>query len=291
MQATLKISDFSRLARVPTATLRYYDQLGLLKPAVVDRFTEYRYYTLEQLSRLNRILALKDLGFSLEDIERLVNRDVSVAELRGLLAERQAAETRELQETQARLYRLNARLNEIEQEGVPSPYDIALKEVEPAEIVSTQQQVGHLHEMVYFCDVLHGRLRDWMQQQRVKPLGLPAPKLLNLYHVEEYTETDLDVEAAVMLAPGQVISRAARAAAPFELTVRHLERCTVASAIHQGEMMDIDPMILALVSWIATNGYRMAGPVRELHYIRRANDPEATPLVELQFPIAPQTAD
>ncbi len=69
----LKISDFSKLARVPTATLRYYDVLGLLKPAQVDKFTEYRYYTLDQLPRLNRILALKDLGFSLEDIARLLN--------------------------------------------------------------------------------------------------------------------------------------------------------------------------------------------------------------------------
>lgn len=49
----LKISEFSRLAQVPVPTLRYYDQMGLLKPAQVDRFTEYRYYTVEQLPQLN----------------------------------------------------------------------------------------------------------------------------------------------------------------------------------------------------------------------------------------------
>ncbi len=59
-----KIGDFSKLAQVSDKTLRYYAQLGLLKPVWVDRFSGYRYYTLEQLPRLNRILALKDLGFS-----------------------------------------------------------------------------------------------------------------------------------------------------------------------------------------------------------------------------------
>ncbi|MBM3146155.1 MAG: MerR family transcriptional regulator, partial [Chloroflexi bacterium] len=60
----LKIGDFSKLSRVSVKTLRYYDGIGLLKPLQVDRFTAYRYYSYEQLPRLNRILALKDLGMA-----------------------------------------------------------------------------------------------------------------------------------------------------------------------------------------------------------------------------------
>ncbi len=56
-----KIGDFSRLSQVTVKALRYYDELGLLKPTHVDRFTGYRYYSATQLPRLNRILALKDL--------------------------------------------------------------------------------------------------------------------------------------------------------------------------------------------------------------------------------------
>ena len=59
----LKIGEFSRLAQVSPKTLRLYDERGLLKPAWIDRFSGYRYYTLEQLTHLNRILALKDLGY------------------------------------------------------------------------------------------------------------------------------------------------------------------------------------------------------------------------------------
>ena len=69
----LKIGDFSKLSQVPVKTLRYYDEIGLLKPVQVDRFTSYRYYSFEQLRRLNRILALKDLGLSLEQIEQFGN--------------------------------------------------------------------------------------------------------------------------------------------------------------------------------------------------------------------------
>ena len=64
----IKIGEFSKLVQIPVATLRYYDQVGLLKPVAVDRATGYRYYSASQLPRLHRILALKGLGFSLEQM-------------------------------------------------------------------------------------------------------------------------------------------------------------------------------------------------------------------------------
>jgi len=88
--------------------LRYYDQIGLLKPASVDRFTDYRYYSFEQLPRLNRILALKDLGFSLEQIARLLDEGLSPAQLRGMLRLRQAEIRQQVKEDQERLVRVEA---------------------------------------------------------------------------------------------------------------------------------------------------------------------------------------
>jgi DNA-binding transcriptional MerR regulator len=67
----LKIGEFAWLGQVTVETLRHYDRLGLLKPARLDRFTDYRYYALDQLPRLNRILALKGLGLTLEQIARI----------------------------------------------------------------------------------------------------------------------------------------------------------------------------------------------------------------------------
>ena len=79
-----KIGEFSRLSRVSVRMLRHYDQLGLLTPAQTDRFSGYRYYTADQLPRLNRILALRDLGFSLEQIAGLLSEDLSPEQLLGM---------------------------------------------------------------------------------------------------------------------------------------------------------------------------------------------------------------
>ena len=100
--------------------LRHYDQMGLLKPSQTDEWTGYRYYTIEQLARLHRIIALKGLGFSLEQVADLLNRGETVPalELRGMLKLRQAEITRELQEKQSQLASVETRLQQIEQEGI-----------------------------------------------------------------------------------------------------------------------------------------------------------------------------
>jgi len=70
-RTVLKIGEFARVNQVSIATLRHYEKSGLLKPLELDPDTGYRYYSLDQLPRLNRILALKELGFSLEQIAQL----------------------------------------------------------------------------------------------------------------------------------------------------------------------------------------------------------------------------
>ena len=72
----LRIGDFSRLARVTIKTLHHYDEAGLLRPAHVDAQTGYRYYTATQLETLRRILLLKDLGFTLEEIRELLRAEL-----------------------------------------------------------------------------------------------------------------------------------------------------------------------------------------------------------------------
>ncbi len=275
----LRIGDFSKLAQVAVPTLRYYDQLGLLKPAHVDKFTEYRYYTVEQLPRLNRILALKDLGFSLEQIERLVNENVSVQELRGMLLMRQADAERQVLEEQARLARVAARLREIEEEGKPSQYDIVTKSVAPQWIVSTRQNVAHVDEMGELCWNLHAQLRAWSVEQNLLPLPPPAPQLLNLYYNSEYVETDLDLEAAVLISPPPKTRK--KQDAPY--TVRELQgEKLVASGLHRDEMREIPKLIQALLTWVSVNNYDIVGPAREIHLVDRTAD---APLVEMQVPI------
>ena len=100
-----KIGEFSRLSRVPVKTLRYYDEVGLLKPADVDPLTGYRYYAATQLPRLHRLLALKDLGFTLQEIAALLADDLSAEEMRGMLKAKRLEIEGRAQEERERLAR------------------------------------------------------------------------------------------------------------------------------------------------------------------------------------------
>ena len=124
------IGTVARLAQVSVRTLRYYDEIGLLAPVWVDPDTGYRWYAAEQLHRLHRILALRDLGVRLSEIAVLVDKDLSVDELRGILLLRRAeAHERVIEETE-QLARVEARLRQME-EATMTDYDVIVKRVEP----------------------------------------------------------------------------------------------------------------------------------------------------------------
>ena len=133
----IRIGDFSRLSRVPIKTLRYYDEIGLLTPDKVDNYTGYRYYSHEQSARLNRILALKDLGFSLEQIGRLLDENITSDQMRGMLTLRRAESQSRLEEEAERLVRIEVRLRQIESEDKMSKYDVVIKKIEPVMVAGS----------------------------------------------------------------------------------------------------------------------------------------------------------
>ena len=136
-----KIGEFSKLSQVPAKTLRYYDQLGLFKPAKVDRFTGYRYYSASQLPRLNRILALKDLGLTLEQIGDLLEGDLTPDQIRGILRMKQSEIKQQVAEEQARLARVEQRLKQIEQEEAMPTQEVVIKHVPAQTIASVRDTV------------------------------------------------------------------------------------------------------------------------------------------------------
>ncbi len=264
-----KIGDFSRLSQVSVKALRYYDELGLLKPVQIDPFTGYRYYSADQLGRLNRILVLKDLGFSLEQIGGILDGDLSPAEMRGMLRLRRAELEQQVQEEQARLVRIEARLRQIEQEDTIPAYDVVIKHSERQMVASVRDTVPTYGDM--------GRLfgKIFAQLGQVRPAG----PVLAIYHDGEYREQDADVEAAVPIT----------AALPVQqpVMIRELpEEKTLASVIHQGSYGTLSQAYAALMNWIGANGYRINGPNREI-YLRgpeHGGDP-ASYVTEVQFPI------
>lgn len=126
----IRIGDFSRISQTPVSTLRYYDEVGLLKPVEVDHFTGYRYYTFDQLTRLHRILALKDLGFSLEEIAHLLADDLPARQVHAMLQRKRAELHEQVQDHHEQLERLDAWRKQIEKENTMTAYSIRAARIE-----------------------------------------------------------------------------------------------------------------------------------------------------------------
>ena len=269
----IRIGDFSKLTRVSVKTLRFYDEMGLLVPVEVDPLTGYRSYAVDQLPRLHRILALKDLGFSLDEIGQLLREDLSTEQLRGMLRLRRAEIRQHVQDETERLGRVEAQLSQIEQETMMSNYDVILKKVEALKVASIRTVVPGYAEQAAAWDELEG----YLGARGIRPTG----PCLTLYYDEGYKERDVDLEVcepitADMLPGGSI-------------QVRTLEQVSaMACVVHPGTFATISEAYDALIRWIAANGYRICGPGREL--VLRAparagmqDDPDT--VIEIQFPV------
>src|SRR5215472_9864508 len=164
----LKIGEFAQAGQVSIATLRHYDQHNLLKPSALDPATGYRYYSLDQLPRLNRIVALKDLGFSLQQIAQILEENLPLEQLQGMFKLKQAQIQQVIETEQSRLERIAARLRQIEQEGTMPAYDIRLKQVDPILVATIRAAVSPEDAPRY--ERLYTKLSAYLHQQGVQQL-------------------------------------------------------------------------------------------------------------------------
>lgn len=286
----LKIGDFSRLARVSVKALRFYDEAGFLKPARVDAQSGYRYYSMQQLPRLNRILALKDLGLTLEQIRPLLDRNVGPAELCEALRRKRA----EVQERRDReddlLRRVETRLRLLESEGQKAmSYDVVLKSIEPLPVASVREVVPSIEQMSDRSCALIGALFGFAVEAGASPSGPPFA----VYYNPEYTEQDIDMEMAlpVQLPSGkrlpEVTTEPATSGSPSALRLLP-GTAQAACVIHQGPYSGLSAAYAEGGAWIEANGYRMVGPIREIYLTGPGEG--SIPVTELQFPVEPASA-
>lgn len=267
----LKIGDFSLLSHVTVKTLRFYDEVGLLRPSRIDTASGYRYYSLDLLPRLHRILALKDLGFSLDQIANILDGNVTVDQLRGMLILREAEQCERVQEEQARLTRLRSLLGLIEQEKMMSN-DVVIKEVQAQWIASVRETIPSYQSV----SRLYGEIFSALGT------NIPGGPGVALWHDPEYKERDVDAEAGIYLK--QAIPAQGR------VEVYQLPSAVVASTIHQGAYNRLNEAYDSLLRWVGSNGYRVAGPIREI-YLKNSEscrqDDESC-VTEIQVPVAKQ---
>ncbi len=265
----LKIGEFARISGITTATLRYYDSCGLLKPVSTDQENSYRYYTLEQLPRLNRILTFKDLGFSLEQITQLLNEDIPLDQLRGMFKLKQAETQQLIAAEQARLSRIEVRLRQIEQEKIMSTYNTVLKQVEPLLVASLREIVPSVNDVPHLFDVLHTHMNKYNIQG--------ASSNLVLWHEEGGQKEGVDAEVAEPLTTYIPETE--------QVKVRTLPGATIASTIHHGGYDTIGQAYAALYQWIEDNEYAITEPTRQVHLHYAYNMDPGLYVTELQFPV------
>jgi DNA-binding transcriptional MerR regulator len=252
-----KIGEFSRLSRVSVRMLRHYDQLGLLTPSQTDRFTGYRYYSADQLPRLNRILALRDLGFSLEQIAGMLEDDLSTEQLLGMLKLKRAEVEDQMQLERQKLARLEVRIRQLNESPKHGGYDVIVRDIEP-ELVATYREVAADDDRIQ-------QMFDMVEVYVAQYEGARADKPpLSIYYDDEYRERDVDAEIAVPLKYAIPESESIR--------VRQLPRLpNVACIVHVGDYSAIYQAYNSLLAWIEANDYQMTGPIREV-YLRYGAD-------------------
>ena len=268
----IRIGNFSKLSRVSIKTLRYYDDMDLLKPVHVDEWTGYRYYSFEQLPRLNRILALKDLGFSLAEIGELLDEDVSLEQLRGMLRVRQSEAQQRVKDEQERLERIEARLKQIEMESKMSEYDVVIKKVDPITVACLRETIPSYSRQ----GVLWKALEGYLAMHRVRPSG----PCFTMYLDEEYKESEVD---AMVCEPINVdLTESSRVKVQQMPGVE-----TMACTVHHGPFTTIGEAHNAILKWIEDNGYHVNGPEREIYLnpAKAGSQTDPKTVTEIQYPV------
>jgi len=269
MDGYLKIGEFSRLSQVTVKTLHHYDDLGLLSPAQIDPSTGYRYYQLDQLPRIHRIIALKELGLSLEQIGLLLDEDLSSDRIRGMLRLKKAEIEQQVRETQQKLAMIEFRLHMIDAETNFPVLDVVIKRLEKMRFLSlfieshpspehAQQSMirvanginkaiaaGEIRHTGITIDVFHGELilpfESAELHDRQHEILLGVQETQEAVTVEGIGRLMIRDESAVETAATLMLTRDDSGLEPYEKTT-------------------------LLRRWAVAHGYKPHGLVRYLHH-------------------------
>lgn len=270
MRNLVPIGRFSQLCRLTVKALRHYDEQGLLRPALVDDATGYRYYSLGQVGEGERIRLLRALDMPLEEI-RAVLREPDAAGVRKRLE----AHGRRIEKQIAGYHEALSLLRELLERKEDVMYSVQITQSRETPIVSIREHVS-IPKIGEAFGRAYGELFGYLGQLGVRPAGPP----FLMYHDQEFKEEDADVEFCVP------VER--RLSGKGRIDGRVLPAGDVAVTLHAGAYQQIGGAYKALVEWIQQNGREPAGPPRETYLVgpQQAQDP-ADYRTEISWPVRP----
>lgn len=272
-----KIGEFAQIGRVSGRQLRFYDQLGLLQPLHTDAQTGYRYYSAKQLPRLNRILALKSLGFSLDQVATMIDDEVSPEALRGMLSVKKAQVEHSLADEQAKLRQIESRILQIEQQGRLRDYDVVLRSEAAQTFLSVRHRCPDMDEAI--------RLLQLVVRQGTRQLNAAFRNKLTVVAHSDFEDEELDLEVGFTLT--RPTNRTVRLPSDLEMSLRELEAVdTMATLVRTGPNYQSHLAYGALGVWLEANDCRIDGPCREVFLEMPFADPaKEEAVMEIQFPV------
>ena len=265
----LKIGDFSKLSRVSIRMLRHYDDIGLLKPAEIDQFTGYRYYREDQLFTIGRITALKDMGFSLADIIRMLEVHDDPEKMEAFLAAREKELSELSKETEYKLMLLETARKRLRKEQIMK-YDVTVKTIPERYAATVHMVVPHYED--------EGKL--WGMMAECNPPLVPADPCLAAAEFldKEYKEENVEI-MIWMTVKGTYQDTE-------HVKFQTLPAVRVASCIIKGSYENMADATASAVSWINENGYEVSGPMFNIYHVGpvQTQNPEEF-VTEVCFPI------
>ncbi|MBQ3372103.1 MAG: MerR family transcriptional regulator [Oscillospiraceae bacterium] len=248
----LKIGEFSKLSRVSVRMLRHYDEIGLLKPAETDRFTDYRYYREDQLPIAGRIASLKDMGFSLADIVKILE----VYDDRGKMEQYFSARQEELEalskDTAYKLTLLDAARKRLRKEEDMS-YNVTLKTIPERYAATIRMTIPHYEDE----SIIWGKLAEETCRMNLVEAD---PCLCAVTYLDgEYKEENVEMMAW----------KTVKGNYPDTEHVKFckLPEVTVASCTYQGSYTQITDVYTAVIAWMDANGYEAAEPMFNIYHV------------------------
>lgn len=272
-----QIGEFSKIGQVSARQLRRYAEMGLLEPIRVDPFTGYRYYSASQLPRLNKILALKEMGLTLAQIGEYLNENVSVEELRGMLALKRSQTEQNIQQETARLRIIESRIDQIDRDGALNPQEVVLKQVSSQNYLSTRQTFSSLVEGI----MLMANMKNLLTQT-IKPADMGY--FTAIFHSDMFEDDALDVE--VGLAVNSPLFAPIEFASGLNLTPSQLPQIeTMLTTIRLGAPQTGHGSFASIGIWLEANNYKIAGPGREVFINFPPPHLAHQAVTEIQFPV------
>ncbi|RBP65097.1 DNA-binding transcriptional MerR regulator [Brevibacterium sanguinis] len=273
----MKIGDFARLGQVSVRMLRHYESLGLLLPEEVDHFTGRRSYSVEQLARLNRIMALNALGIPLRKMETMLDSDLDSAQLSEMLHLRRHQLRAEQSDIALKLAELDFRLALLERTTM-SQLDCIIKELPAERILGLTVTLG---EPPFDTSEI-GPLFSRVAKQIAEAGGTPG------IGVALYTDTGAGTEVTCGYRTSESANSVAGRRTSDRPAITELPAVTAATLVHEGPMNRVGTAWQHLSAWCISQGHTLVGPCREI-YLQDADgaDEQSDWVVELQQPVLP----